>query len=300
MAVAASFLAGCEKESDNAVDNSPVAARITSAIDGMGTRAAGTAWAAGDAIGINGTSGTAEYKNVKYVTTSGDGVFTPDGGAGNNIYFQDKDEVTFTAYYPHYGTSGTTPGTDGTLNKTIAATDQDPDAQPQIDFLFATAIGSSAKPNVQFQFKHCMSRLVLNFQPGDGISSLSDIEYTLYGLLPFGTFNTTTGEAKADINKPGADLTLTVPFNTQGMSSSPIVYPQQKDQADVTVFMGGMEYKGTITFPQNPGNSQTRELLSGYAYTYNIKVNKSGLTISKATISEWTQGGNPTDIPVKG
>lgn len=78
--MAAPFLfAGCEKENENRVDNQPVKARITSTIDGMATRAAGTAWAAGDRIGITATKadGTVLLSNAPYVTTDGNGTFTP-------------------------------------------------------------------------------------------------------------------------------------------------------------------------------------------------------------------------------
>lgn len=97
VAAAATLFGGCEKESDNTVDNTPVAARITSTIDDMTTRAAGTAWAAGDAIGVSGRTGIVEYIHVKYVTTAGDGVFTVvnDAGQDNDIYFQDKNNMTF-------------------------------------------------------------------------------------------------------------------------------------------------------------------------------------------------------------
>lgn len=284
MAAAATLFGGCEKENDNAVDNTPVAARITSGIDGMATRAAGTAWAADDAIGVTGMSGTVEYKNVKYVTTDGDGVFTPDGGADNNIYFQNKEDVTFTAYYPYTGTNGTAAGV-------ITATTypQTPEEQAKYDFLFDTATGSSANPNVQFRFKHCMSRLVLNFQPGNGISSLGDIRYSLYIIQIDGTFDTTTGEAKADIHETG--LRQDVPSTTPGMSSSLILFPQNKSRVSITILMGEVQYSGTIDFPASPADG-TKGIEAGKCYTYNIKVNNSTLTISPATIDNWGEGGS--------
>ncbi len=70
-AAAVLLLAGCEKESNNTVENGPVAAGFTSTIAGMtsghgsagtdgtpATRAAGTAWTADDAIGITATHAT--------------------------------------------------------------------------------------------------------------------------------------------------------------------------------------------------------------------------------------------------
>lgn len=294
VAAAATLFGGCEKESDNTVDNTPVAARITSTIDDMTTRAAGTAWAAGDAIGVSGRTGVVEYIHVKYVTTAGDGKFTVvnDAGQDNDIYFQDKRSATFTAYYPFDGETGTAPGANGIISKSITDADQTADGQPQIDYLFATATASSANPNVKFQFKHCMSRIILNFLPGNGIASLSNLEYTINDLALEGTFNTKTG---ATAGTTTGSLTLSVPNNAAAMSSTLIVFPQQTSGAAISITMNGVNYTGTIDFPENADNGNTRELRAGYSYTYNVKVNNGSLGIELADINEWGDGGN-TDI----
>ena len=92
---------------DEYVDNTPVAARITAGIgNSVSSRAAGTAWAKGDKIGITTLRGDeSKYVNMEYTTENGDGKF-----AGTPMYFQDAQaEVTFTAYYPFTGTEGTAP-----------------------------------------------------------------------------------------------------------------------------------------------------------------------------------------------
>ena len=294
VAAAATLFGGCEKESDNTVDNTPVAARITSTIDDMTTRAAGTAWAAGDAIGVSGRMEIVEYIHVKYVTTTGDGVFTVvnDAGQDNDIYFQDKNNVTFTAYYPYDGENGTAPGTNGIISKSITAAEQTADGQAKFDYLFATATGSSANPDVKFQFKHCMSRIILNFLPGNGIASLSDLTYTIDALALEGTFDTRTG---ATAGTATGNLTLSVSNNASGMSSTLIVFPQQASGANISITMNGVDYTGTIDYPENADNGSTRELRAGYSYTYNVKVNNGSLGIELADINEWGDGGN-TDI----
>ena len=163
MAAAATLFGGCEKESDNTVDNTPVAARITSTIDDMATRAVNTAWTAGDAIGVSGKSGEKPYVNVKYVTTAGRGEFTAvnDAGKDNNIYFQNKNDVTFTAYYPYDGANGTDPGTNGVIAKTITADDQSASG----DIVVATTrpetmmgdTGVAVNPNDE-KFKHLIGK----------------------------------------------------------------------------------------------------------------------------------------------
>ncbi len=295
LVTAAAILAGgCEKESDNTVDNAPVAARITSTIDDMATRAANTVWAAGDAIGVSGKSGEKPYVNVKYVTTAGSGAFTVvnNPGEDNAIYFQNKDDVTFTAYYPYDGENGTAPGTNGIISKSITAAEQTADGQAKFDYLFATATASSANPDVKFQFKHCMSRIILNFLPGNGIASLSDLTYTIDALALEGTFNTKTG---ATAGTTTGSLTLSVPNNAAAMSSTLIVFPQQTSGAAISITMNGVNYTGTIDFPENADNGNTRELRAGYSYTYNVYVNNTTLTINLANVNDWDNGGN-TDI----
>lgn len=291
VAAAAILFGGCEKESDNTVDNAPVAARITSTIDDMATRAANTVWAAGDAIGVSGTSGEKPYVNVKYVTTAGSGAFTVvnNPGEDNAIYFQNKDDVTFTAYYPYDGENGTAPGTNGIISKSITAAEQTADGQAKFDYLFATATASSANPNVKFQFKHCMSRIILNFQRGNGIDALDDLTYTIDALALEGTFDTRTG---ATAGTATGNLTLSVSYNTAAMSSTLIVFPQQASGAAISITMNGVDYTGTIDYPENLANGNTPELRAGYSYTYNIYVNNTTLTINLANVNDWGDGGD--------
>ena len=302
-AAAVLLLAGCEKESNNIVENGPVAARITSTIAGMptpcgsngtpGTRASGTAWTKNDEIGITAldASDIMLLDNACYVTRGGDGKFEAEDGSV--LYFTDNFEVSFTAYYPWTATEKLE---NGIIQDVLTeATNQAPENQPKIDFLFATAKGSAANADVKLQFRHCMSRLVLNFKPGEGITELDDIEYTLDGMELGGTFNTQTGEAKSEGKVSGlVALTLTVPGNGAAELSSPLIlFPQQGNELrSLTLTMRGTTYTATFQLPQNPQNNNVRELLAGHSYTYNVKINNTTMTISQATISDWGDGGS--------
>lgn len=304
-AAAVLLLAGCEKESNNTVENGPVAARITSTIDGMttpgstdgtpATRASGTTWAANDEIGITAThaDGTKLLNNACYVTRSGDGKFEAEDG--EVLYFTDNAEVGFTAYYPRTAPEKLE---NGIIQEVLTDSRmQAPEKQPEIDLLFATATGSAASPDVRLQFRHCMSRLVLNFKPGEGIAALDDIEYTLNVMKLGGTFNTLTGEAKVDYDlstNMTPSINLTVPGNGAAELSSPLILlPQQDDNLrTLRLTMRGTTYTATFQLPQNPQSGNVRGLLAGYSYTYNVKINNTTMTISQATISEWENGGS--------
>lgn len=116
------LIARCDKD-----NNVSVPATFTASIDDMQTRAAGTFWAKGDAIGISGKTGERTYTNICYLTSAGDGSFTVSPAADegdNNIYFESDSPVDFTAYYPFTGTQGKPAAT---IEKEITAADNAPD-----------------------------------------------------------------------------------------------------------------------------------------------------------------------------
>lgn len=297
---AASLLGGCEKEGNHRAGSTPVAARITSTIAGTTTahtRASGTSWAPGDSIGITATraNGTKPLDNTRYVTPDGDGVFT--AGDGEVFYFTDNDDVGFTAYYSYGGEKYT--NEDGTQTFVCGSPAQRPEVQPSIDFLFASATGSAASPDVRLHFRHCMSRIVLRFLPGERIATLDDIEYHLGGMLCSGSFNTLTGEIEP-LGNPIVMRELTVPGNAAAELSSTLILPPQQGDAErpLELTMRGTKYSASFRLPENPANGNVREILAGHSYTYNVKINDRTITIDLAVIAPWEDGGSK-DIPLQ-
>ena len=196
--LAAAVLTACNNDENNVIDTGSSKATFTATIDGqVNTRAYDRTWEANDAIGISGTSGSTVYTNVRYVTTGGNGDFTV-GTPGNEIYYQDDNPVTFTAYYPWNNlATGVT---------TIAADTRAQASQSDFDFLWSRQTGSKATTNVQFLFAHKMAKLVLTIQKGDDVSyqEVQDAVLSLRGFKYNGTFNVTDGTATAtgDNQKP--------------------------------------------------------------------------------------------------
>ena len=291
---AALTLAACTNDDEN-LNGGPVAAQVTAGIDVTQTRASGTAWADGDAIGISTTSNTlTQYTNMKY-TTNGDGNFTHAadlGGEASGIFFQDTEEVTFRAYYPHTGTEDTDVGT---INN-VQTNDQT--EQFTFDFLFATgATASKQSPIVSFNndilagtsFTHCMTRLILNIttnvESGFNANDVRSGTYYLSGIKHSGTFNTQTGEAAAT-GDPTNDweITATQAVANNTVTYSMIFYPQTNATLTFRATIGGQDYTCQLTPAFNAANS----------YTYNIEVNKTGLEIRNSDIEEWDE--TSTDI----
>ena len=262
---------------DNEVtDNGPVAAVINAEIsDAVATRASGTTWADKDEIGVS--ENRYGYTNVRYRRANGK--FEP---AGSIIFFEDDASTTFSAYYP-YDSNG------GTLTATTDATAQK--NQPKIDFLYATgATADTYNPTINFtdgtkaggkdcSFHHCMSQITLTFEAGDGVSfsAIQPESYTLSGLVLTGSFDTTTGIAKADEKAQAADLEMPI---SSTLTSSVILFPQAKASIGLTVVFSGNDYNATLTVPDG-------ELKAGNNYTYTVTVRNKGLSIASAEITDW-------------
>lgn len=285
--VAALALAGCEKDETN---SEPVAARFTAGIAGQQlSRAAGTAWTEKDQIGVTGTSGSKAYLNIMYnaAESASEAGFTVYNEA-NAIYFQNADAVTFTAYYPFAGTEGTAATT---ITTTIEADDQEADWQPDIDFLYGTGTGKKAAPTVAFTFTHRMSKLTLTFLAGAD-TKLSDMTgYTVKGLKMAGTFDPATGIASADASASTTDLAMTITGDSY--TSSLILFPQgvAANSVKVEVTLGGQVFTAPLAITDN-------ELKASNNYTFNVTVNKTGLSITPAKITDWGDKGK-TNVPAE-
>ena len=148
IAATALLFAACANE-DDGMGNRPVAATVRADIfNSVNTRATvNNTWTANeDAIGVYVTStGYTKGDNVKYVVSDQAGNFTP---ADNPIYFADKDETSFSAYYPYCSSNDTRVNQDGTINWQGGVVK---DGKCQWDFLFAHgATARQSSPIVHF------------------------------------------------------------------------------------------------------------------------------------------------------
>ena len=295
----ACVLTACSHNDENIVVNDgPVAAQITAGIN-LPTRASGTTWDAGDAIGVStvsttATTGGTHYLNMKYVTTAADGNFTHFGGEASGIFFQDASEtVTFSAYYP-FDEDSQERTTAGTIND---VTTSDQSAQKNFDFMFATgATASKNSPTVKFnntdngttdaRFKHMMTRLVLNIttdiEAGFTADQVENGAYSLSGIRHSGTFNTENGTAEAtgDATDNWVIIDYITYTNNIGTCSL-ILYPQTEASLTFSATIGGQTYTGTLS----------PAFAASTSYSYDISIQKTGLKISSATIQDWTNGG---------
>ena len=307
-AISLLLTAGCSGEENEPGGNASNAAIITASVgktdNVASTRASETAWDAGDCIGIStsstSTKGKTNYINIRYQTDGS--VFSPVPGAAgedNTIYFQGTSPMEFTAYYPCQGANGTKPGNNGIITRTLTAADQSTANLPDIDYLWAQKTAQSSNPRVDFLFSHRMSRLVLNFKAGAGVSLPPDgLAYTLTGLVQEGAFDTSTGEAKATGSTP-ADLTglptTTTTTTTPGQATgTTILWPQAANSVRLQLTLNGITFGAVLTFPS--GTAAGEALAPSTSYTFNVTVERTGLEIGNADIDGWTDDGGSKDI----
>lgn len=277
-AAAALAFVACDKNDDTPISNTNVEARFSATIgESSRTRACDTKWAAGDKIGITTTfrSKDGPYINMEYATAGGNGIFT-----GNTIYIYNT--MALTAYYPFSGTEGILPGI---LSASTTADRQTPDEQAKFDFLFASVPDiDTDHPDVQLDFAHKMSKITFIFTNGnDGTDVSKIIALTLDKLVLDGTFDTATGICKAD-NVAPQELSITLEEGSVSENSviQPlIVFPQ--DLESVTLKIKDNENQYYVCNLNIEGHA----FQSGNNYQYTINVSKTGLTLQKATITNW-------------
>lgn len=294
-AISLLLTAGCNGEENEPGGNTSNAAIITASVgkadNVVSSRAANTVWDVDDCIGISTSSvnGKTNYVNIRYKTDGN--VFSPVPGAAgedNTIYFQDKSPTTFTAYYPYEGANGTKPGSDGIITKNLTAAHQSPENLPAIDYLWAQRTAQSSNPKVDFRFSHRMSRLILNFKAGAGTALPNGLTYTLTQLATEGTFDTSTGEAKATSTVSNLE---NLPTSTTGgrITGIAILWPQAVSSMRLQLKLGDTTFGAALTFPTGTAGEA---LAPSTSYTFNVTVERTGITVGQADIDDWTSGGS--------
>ena len=239
-------------------------------------------------------------------STADTGNFTA-GIQGNEIYYQNDADVTFTAYYPWINLeSGVT---------TITADTRAQTSQSDFDFLWSRQTGSKASPNVQFIFTHKMVKLVLTIKKGDGVSyqEVQDAVLSLGGFKNNGSFNVTDGTATATGDNLTADWTFAGNTTETGYNA-----PLSKDDAAETVsytlilfpqvfssplpitatITGGQSFSATLNFTKaNENASDTdaqNEWVPGRQYNLSVTLHKTDITVNGCSIQGWDEvdGGN--------
>ncbi|MEG1564643.1 MAG: fimbrillin family protein [Bacteroides sp.] len=283
------LLAGCGSDTEHSVkDNGRVALQVSGGIN-VQTRASNAAWTAGDQIGIYmfaaGMTTIAEgAKNIPYETKAVDGKFTPTSA---NIYFPvDGSNVDFHAWYPYKNV--TEEGWTADLS--------DQRSQAALDLMTADAASSAAEggalynkeqPNVKLNFKHRLTKLVLNITNGSGISAAD-----LKGLKVEITRQWKTVLYDPDFDAIGfteEPASITLLTNTDGTSAEVILFPDNltgKPIATGRQLVFTLNATGEVFHWDIPGG---KSFNAGDKNIYNITINRTAIDVA-GTITDWNKG----------
>ena len=248
LALLAGAMVSCSTE-DTApsTQNDKVAVQFTGGIS-VNTRAAGVAWADGDKIGIFMTEAGKTLSadvikegvdNVCYQSNGSIG-FSPVSG-GKTVFFPIDGDVDFYSYYPQT-----------TVNDyKVALNMADQKSQEAIDFMYAKTTGcNKANPQVELKFNHKLSKLILNVQPGNGLTQddLNNLTVTIKDQNTTATFNLADGVISGEGNPdniqmkavqvgkiyeaillPTASTTREIEFNLNNGHDAPFVWKMDSE-----------------------------------------------------------------------
>ena len=281
LALLAGAMISCSTDDTaSSTPNGKVAVQFTGGIN-VNTRAAGVAWAEGDKIGIFMTdtkqplSADAIQEGVDNVCyqTNGSIGFSPVSG-GKTIFYPIDGDVDFYSYYPHTTVSD--------YKVALDVTDQG--KQEAIDFMYAKTPGcNKANPQVFLKFFHKLSNLVLEVQPGPGLTQedLKKMTVTVKGQNTKATFNLVDGTISGEENP--ADITMKT--TEAGKQYEAILLPTEEASRVIEFDLkNGYDAPFVWTMPV--------KLESGKRYHYTVvKLSRSAVEIS-GTIEPWIMAGD--------
>lgn len=277
-----------------------IVASITLPVEGI-TRAAETAWEAGDKIGIfvtNRNTSTiypsdepAKGTNVEYSFDDGTNyetygttyrLFTPNS---NKIYLSDT-RVDVYGYYP-YSETYSNP-------EVIGINVENQTSQNAIDFMRAKRGNvSNENASVELLFQHKLVKLVFNLKQGEGLLPDELKEATYLGMTIGNQRTQANYNIFTDAFTMTSDPSAITPIRA---SSAPSGYVRTFEAIVLPNGSGNsaQDRTVTITFYRN-ANDQivntfkipgTTVFNSGYKYTFNVTVNATSIVVDKDKYTE--------------
>ena len=284
LALLAGAMVSCNTEDTaSTTPNGKVAVQFTGGIS-VNTRASGLAWANGDRIGIfmTGTkqalSADAIKEGVDNVCyqTSGSSAFSPISG-GKTIYYPIDGDVDFYSYYPQTTVS----------NYKVALNVADQTNQEAIDFMYAKTTGcNKATPQVDLRFSHMLSRLILNVQPGNGLTEddLNKLKVTIKDQNTTATFNLADGL----ISDEGNPTNIQMKAVQVGKKYEAILLPTNSTTREIEFDLDN-GYDAPFVW------TMATDLKGGNLYNYTtVKLTRTSVELS-GTIKPWNEVKNDNE-----
>lgn len=248
--------------------------------------------------GTNKSYNNCPYRNDSWTTTDPlSGNLTPNTDEVI-VYPIDNTPLTFYAYYPY--TNNIEKISDSLFVYRVDWSKQD----ESVDLLVAESkSGKAEEPNVNLEFKHKFSKIILNVTVNSEFTDLSDEDLENMTVSAEGmNFNTTCNIFDGTIY-PGSEINddrgiINFKKNEVGKYEAivcPGVIPNIN--SEISFILGGRVLKWTLPTIKDKNKPETYE--SGNCYIYNLRLNGNSIIEAKleAIFHDWNTV-NEGDIPL--
>lgn len=278
--LAAATMVSCNGKVEPAAQDEKVAVQFGSSINAA-SRAVNDKWTAGDQIGIfmvgenkvlSKDAISEEADNIAY-RTEGDGAFSPVA-AEQIIYFPMNGDVDFYAYYPY---------TPEVNDYRIALDLTDQSNQEALDLMFAKVSGcNKSNPKVELQFSHLLSNLILEVQPGTGLTQadLAELTVKVKDANTKATFNLVDGTISGEETPEG----FTMKTVEAGKRYEAILFPTESESREIEFDLNN-DHDAPFTWTMKSA------LKGGSQYHHQVTLSRTAAEVS-GSIKPWDNGGD--------
>lgn len=278
--LAAATMVSCNGKVEPAAQDEKVAVQFGCSINAT-TRAVNDKWTSGDQIGIfmvgenkvlSKDAISEEADNIAY-RTEGDGAFSPVA-AEQIIYFPMNGDVDFYAYYPY---------TPEVNDYRIALDLTDQSNQEALDLMFAKVSGcNKSNPKVELNFTHLLCRLILEVQPGTGLTQadLAKLTVKVKDVDTKATFNLVDGTISGEEEPKG----ITMKTVEAGKRYEAILFPTESESREIEFDLNN-DHDGPFTWTMKSA------LKGGSQYHHLVTLSRTAAEVS-GSIKPWDNGGD--------
>lgn len=278
--VAAATMASCNGKVSPEAQDDKVAVQFGSSI--TASRAVNDKWTAGDQIGIfmveenevlSKDAIREDADNIAY-KTDGSGAFSP-AAEEETIYFPMAGDVDFYAYYPH---------TAEVYDYRIALDLSDQSNQEALDLMYAKVRGrNKSNPKVELKFSHLLSNLILEVQPGTGLTQadLAKLTVKVKDADTKAMFNLVDGTISGEETPEG----FTMKTVEAGKRYEALLFPTTSESREIEFDLNN-DHDAPFTW------TMKTKLEGGKQYHYTgVKLSRTAAEVS-GTITPWEDGGD--------
>lgn len=277
--VAAATMASCNGKVSPEAQDDKVAVQFGSSI--TASRAVNDKWTAGDQIGIfmveenevlSKDAIREDADNIAY-KTDGSGAFSP-AAEEETIYFPMAGDVDFYAYYPH---------TAEVYDYRIALDLSDQSNQEALDLMYAKVRGrNKSNPKVELKFSHLLSNLILEVQPGTGLTQadLAKLTVKVKDADTKAMFNLVDGTISGEETPEG----FTMKTVEAGKRYEALLFPTTSESREIEFDLNN-DHDAPFTWTMKSA------LKGGSQYHHQVTLSRTAAEVS-GSIKPWGNGGD--------